>query len=99
VSPVKYEMGFYIPEDDILHSHRLESLNTCRNVALYCGKCLSRKAVHRLVQIGSVERSNITVGAGPGAWRKRLRRQPKHVNDTGFDAPVKRRTWWTNIRI
>jgi hypothetical protein len=22
VSPVKYELGFYIPEDDILHSHR-----------------------------------------------------------------------------
>jgi hypothetical protein len=21
VSPVKYELGFYIPEDDILHSH------------------------------------------------------------------------------
>jgi hypothetical protein len=22
VSPVKYKLGFYIPEDDILHSHR-----------------------------------------------------------------------------
>jgi hypothetical protein len=22
VSPVKYELGFYIPEDDILHSYR-----------------------------------------------------------------------------
>jgi hypothetical protein len=22
VSPVKYELGFYIPEDDILHSQR-----------------------------------------------------------------------------
>jgi hypothetical protein len=26
VSPVKYELGFYIPEDDILHSHRRENL-------------------------------------------------------------------------
>jgi hypothetical protein len=26
MSPVKYELGFYIPEDDILHSHRLENL-------------------------------------------------------------------------
>jgi hypothetical protein len=26
VSPVKYELGFYIPEDDILHSHRRETL-------------------------------------------------------------------------
>jgi hypothetical protein len=26
VSPVKYELGFYIPENDILHSHRRENL-------------------------------------------------------------------------
>jgi hypothetical protein len=26
VPPVKYEMGLSIPEDDILHSHRRESL-------------------------------------------------------------------------
>jgi hypothetical protein len=26
VSPVKYELGFYIPEDGILHSSRRESL-------------------------------------------------------------------------
>jgi hypothetical protein len=29
VSPVKYELGFYNPEDDILHSHRRESLKCC----------------------------------------------------------------------
>jgi hypothetical protein len=28
VSPVKYEPGFYIPEDDILHSHRREHLKS-----------------------------------------------------------------------
>jgi hypothetical protein len=28
VSPVQYELGFYIPEDDILHSHRLENLKS-----------------------------------------------------------------------
>jgi hypothetical protein len=28
VSPVKYEMGFYIPEDDILHSHRRENFKS-----------------------------------------------------------------------
>jgi hypothetical protein len=27
VSPVKYEQGSYIPEDDILYSHRRENLN------------------------------------------------------------------------
>jgi hypothetical protein len=26
VSPVKYELGFYIPEDDILLSHHRENL-------------------------------------------------------------------------
>jgi hypothetical protein len=28
VSPVKYELGFYIPEDDILHSHCSENLKS-----------------------------------------------------------------------
>jgi hypothetical protein len=28
VSPVKYEMGFYIAEDDILHSHSRENLKS-----------------------------------------------------------------------
>jgi hypothetical protein len=28
VSPVKYKLDFYIPEDDILHSHRRESLKS-----------------------------------------------------------------------
>jgi hypothetical protein len=27
VSPVRYELGFYIPVDGILHSHHLENLN------------------------------------------------------------------------
>jgi hypothetical protein len=29
VSPVRYEVGFYIPEDDILQSHRRENLKSC----------------------------------------------------------------------
>jgi hypothetical protein len=28
VSSVKYEVGFYIPEDDILHSHSGENLKS-----------------------------------------------------------------------
>jgi hypothetical protein len=28
VSPVKYELDFYIPVDGILHSHRLENLKS-----------------------------------------------------------------------
>jgi hypothetical protein len=30
MSPVKYELGSYIPEDDILHSHCHEYLNSYR---------------------------------------------------------------------
>jgi hypothetical protein len=33
VSPVKYELGFYIPGDAILHSQRREHLKSC---ILYC---------------------------------------------------------------
>jgi hypothetical protein len=28
MSPVRYELGFYIPEDDILHIYRLENLKS-----------------------------------------------------------------------
>jgi hypothetical protein len=28
VSPVKYELSFYIADDDILHSHRCENLRS-----------------------------------------------------------------------
>jgi hypothetical protein len=32
VSPVKYELGFYIPEDGILHSHRRENLKSYKYI-------------------------------------------------------------------
>jgi hypothetical protein len=32
VSLVKYELGFYIPEDGILHSHRRENLKSYMGV-------------------------------------------------------------------
>jgi hypothetical protein len=28
MSPVRYELDFYTPEDDILHSHRRENLKS-----------------------------------------------------------------------
>jgi hypothetical protein len=37
VSLVKYELGFYIPEDDILHSHRRENLKSYLNRPLISG--------------------------------------------------------------
>jgi hypothetical protein len=44
VSPVRYEMGFYIPEDDILNSHRrgnLKSYIALTGWALYQRRNLS----------------------------------------------------------
>jgi hypothetical protein len=40
VSPVKYEMCFYFPEDDILHSHSCENFKTyiSRNVHVAMGE-------------------------------------------------------------
>jgi hypothetical protein len=38
--PVKYKLGFYIPEGDILHSHRRENLKSYRvkiNFGEACG--------------------------------------------------------------
>jgi hypothetical protein len=37
VSPVKYEQGFYIPEDDIRHSHRRENLKSYTEIKIYRG--------------------------------------------------------------
>jgi hypothetical protein len=33
VSPVRYELGFYIPEDGTLHSHHCENLKSYTNPA------------------------------------------------------------------
>jgi hypothetical protein len=42
VSPVKYELRFYIPEDGIHHSHRRESLKSYIRILIFvinpCGK-------------------------------------------------------------
>jgi hypothetical protein len=41
VSPVKYELGFYIPEDDILHSHCRENLTSDMNMLAKSAKHLN----------------------------------------------------------
>jgi hypothetical protein len=38
VSPVRYELGFYILEDYILHSHRRGNLKSYRGCTCYCFK-------------------------------------------------------------
>jgi hypothetical protein len=35
MSPVKYELGFYIPEDAILHSYRLETLKSYTEIECF----------------------------------------------------------------
>jgi hypothetical protein len=44
VSPVRYELGFYIPEDGILHIHRRENLKSY-TVKLYVHSPLSHHGV------------------------------------------------------
>jgi hypothetical protein len=34
VSPVRYELGLYIPEESILHSHRRENLKSYKFIKL-----------------------------------------------------------------
>jgi hypothetical protein len=45
VSPVKYELGLYIPEDDILHTHRRENLK----FALFYSRIYSPLEVHTYI--------------------------------------------------
>jgi hypothetical protein len=40
VSPVKYELGFHIPQDDIPHNHRRDPLKSCTALT---GSALSRR--------------------------------------------------------
>jgi hypothetical protein len=36
VSPVRNELGFYIPEDDIHHSHSLDNFRSCIAFLFVC---------------------------------------------------------------
>jgi hypothetical protein len=40
VSPVRYELGFYIPEDDILHSQSRDVLKPYNNEGVWPHDCL-----------------------------------------------------------
>jgi hypothetical protein len=56
VSPVKYELVSYIPEDDILHSHHRENLKSY--IALTGWVFISQKTTFFIVT--AVETSNLT---------------------------------------
>jgi hypothetical protein len=40
VSPVKYELGFYIPEDGTLRSHGLDNLKSYMSAKVFFVPCL-----------------------------------------------------------
>jgi hypothetical protein len=44
VSPVKYELGFYIPEDGILHSDRRVSITY--GIVVLCGSLATAAKLH-----------------------------------------------------
>jgi hypothetical protein len=52
MSTVKYELGFYIPEDDILYSHCRENLKSYRLYAIYMD-CFHKEERERERESGS----------------------------------------------
>jgi hypothetical protein len=59
MSPVRYELGFYIPEDDILHSHHRENLKMLQGF-MY----VSHEPKHG--PVSSAEKPRLT--SGPMSW-------------------------------
>jgi hypothetical protein len=62
---------------------------------VYCGKCLSRKALHNWVEKFSEGRSKVT--DDEMEVRNKLRQQSKDFYAAGFDAPVKRWDKFINV--
>jgi hypothetical protein len=47
MSPVKYELGFYIPEDDILHSRHRENLKSYIAIPLLCACAMLWECIYQ----------------------------------------------------
>jgi hypothetical protein len=58
VSPVKYELGFYIPEDAILHSHCRRNLRSHGSIITKCVVRDTRVLLTLLYQRSSAETRN-----------------------------------------
>jgi hypothetical protein len=72
VSPVRYELGFYIPEDGILHSHRRENLKSYRRTKAVT-VAITRRTRGDPWHGGNVENDakwNQRPGRGNGGWGK-----------------------------
>jgi hypothetical protein len=52
VSPVKYELGFYIPEDAILHSHRRESSKSYKYFSTRSGSSIKFEYSYLKTELG-----------------------------------------------
>jgi hypothetical protein len=88
VSPVRYELGVYIPEDGILHSHRRENLKAY-------SRCLWGGYYHRLlVFLRSVLRLLITAYSVPSSpILVTLMMEATH----SYETSVLARTIWRHI--
>jgi hypothetical protein len=62
MSPVKYERGFYIPEDDILHSHSRENFKFYTESRLFkdaakCEHCRHKQVLFAFCTEGTEHRA------------------------------------------
>jgi hypothetical protein len=55
VSPVKYELGFYFPEDDILHSDRREPSNPSFHRITHAERKAVAKASEAVIRLNNNE--------------------------------------------
>jgi hypothetical protein len=93
VSPVKYELGFHIPEDDILHSDRRENLKSyivLTGCALYKRRNVSCEVLTcslytRRLHLQSYGRENLKSYIALTGWALQWRRNVSPVKyDLGF---------------
>jgi hypothetical protein len=73
VSPVKYELGFYITEDDILHSHRRDNLKSYVriHVCVYGNTHLLAAVLTRRPEVeGTKKTTSWRIGGQGEKWTK-----------------------------
>jgi hypothetical protein len=58
VSPVRYELAFYIPQDGILHSYRRENLK-CYMLEMSSLHVLAKNGHHQVHDYGRVRPRNV----------------------------------------
>jgi hypothetical protein len=77
VSPVKYELGFYMPADDILHSHRRENLKSLYRPDFTITFCLREIIIIIIIII--IINFKLRVGFHPVAVALPINTQIKHI--------------------